>query len=78
MESQTGRRLLQPEGRGRVMKIDVDDALVTAAMAVAGLSTEDAVVEDALRRLIRLKREERTLALYGTVDWEGDLEESRL
>lgn len=60
------------------MKIDVDDALVTAAMAVAGLSTEDAVVEDALRRLIRLKREERTLALYGTVDWEGDLEESRL
>jgi Arc/MetJ family transcription regulator len=57
--------------------IDIDDALIAEAMAATGLSTKKAVVEEALRRLIRLKQEERTLALYGTVDWQGDLEESR-
>ena len=58
--------------------IDIDDRLVAEAMAVTGLSTKKAVVEEALRRLIRLKREEETLSLYGTVDWDGDLEQSRL
>lgn len=58
--------------------IDIDDRLVAEAMAVTGLSTKKAVVEEALRRLISLKREEETLSLYGTVDWDGDLEQSRL
>ncbi|WP_207461640.1 type II toxin-antitoxin system VapB family antitoxin [Azospirillum sp. SYSU D00513] len=57
--------------------IEIDDALIAEAMATTGLNTKKAVVEEALRRLIRLKQEERTLTLYGTVDWEGDLEESR-
>lgn len=57
--------------------IDIDDALIAEAMTATGLGTKKAVVEEALRRLIRLKHEERTLALYGTVDWHGDLEESR-
>jgi Arc/MetJ family transcription regulator len=48
--------------------IDIDDALIAEAMAATGLSTKKAVVEEALRRLIRLKQEERTLALYGTVE----------
>ena len=58
--------------------IDIDDHLVAEAMAITGIKTKKAVVEEALRRLIRLKREEETLALYGTVHWEGDLEQSRL
>ena len=58
--------------------IDIDDALIAEAMAATGLATKKAVVEEALRRLIRQKQEEQTLALYGTVDWEGDLEQSRL
>ncbi|MGF7211951.1 Arc/MetJ family transcription regulator [Skermanella aerolata] len=58
--------------------IDIDDALISEAMAASGLTTKKAVVEEALRRLVRQKQEEQTLALYGTVDWEGDLEQSRL
>jgi Arc/MetJ family transcription regulator len=58
--------------------IDIDDALIAEAMAASGLTTKKAVVEEALRRLVHQKQEEQTLALYGTVDWEGDLEQSRL
>ena len=57
--------------------IEIDDELIAEAMAVTGLRTKKAVVEEALRRLIRMKNEEQTLALYGTIDWQGDLEESR-
>jgi Arc/MetJ family transcription regulator len=57
--------------------IDIDDALIAEAMAMSGLMTKKAVVEEALRRLVRQKQQEQTLALYGTVDWEGDLEQSR-
>ena len=57
--------------------IDIDDALISEAMAASGLTTKKAVVEEGLRRLVRQKQEEQTLALYGTVDWEGDLEQSR-
>jgi Arc/MetJ family transcription regulator len=57
--------------------IYIDDALIAEAMAVSGLTTKEAVVEEALRRLIRQKQQEQTLALYGTVDWEGHLEQSR-
>jgi Arc/MetJ family transcription regulator len=58
--------------------IEIDDALIAEAMAATGLKTKKAIVEEALRRLIRLKAEERTLALYGTVDWQGDREQSRI
>src|SRR4051794_16651645 len=56
--------------------IDIDDALIAEAMAVSGLTTMRAVIEEALRRLVRQKQQEQTLALYGTVDWEGDLEQN--
>ena len=59
------------------MKIEVDNALIVEAIAASGLPDATAVVEEALRRLIRLRCEERTLALYGTVDWQGDLEQGR-
>ena len=58
--------------------IVIDDELMQKALAATGLKTKKAVVEEALRRLIRLKAEEETLRLYGTVNWEGDLERSRL
>ena len=58
--------------------IDIDDALIAKAMAASGLMTKKAVIEEALRRLVHQKQEEQTLELYGTVDWEGDLEQSRL
>ncbi len=57
--------------------IEIDDTLMADAMAVSGLSTKRAVVEEGLRLLITLKRQAEVAELFGTVRWEGDLEESR-
>lgn len=57
--------------------IDLDDALLAEAMAVSGLKTKKAIVEAALRQFIQHKHELETLSLFGTVDWEGDLDRSR-
>lgn len=57
--------------------IEIDDTLMADAMAVSGLSTKRAVVEEGLRLLITLKRQAEVSELFGTVRWEGDLEESR-
>lgn len=57
--------------------IDIDDDLMAEAMAATGLATKKAVVEEALRRLVRNERQKETLDLFGTVEWSGDLERSR-
>ena len=58
--------------------IDIDDKLLDEARAVTGLKTKKAVVDEALRRLVRCKRQiEAIKALKGTVEWEGDLHELR-
>lgn len=57
--------------------IEIDDTLMADAMAVSGLSTKRAVVEEGLRLLITLKRQAEVSELFGTVRWGGDLEESR-
>ncbi len=58
--------------------IDLDDGLLAEAMAISGLMTKKATVEAALRDFIRHKREVETLTLFGDVDWQGDLDASRL
>ena len=58
--------------------IDVNDALLAEAMQLSGLKTKKAVVEEALRQLIRLQRQAGIRSLRGKLKWEGDLEESRL
>jgi Arc/MetJ family transcription regulator len=58
-------------------KIVVDDELVAEAMRRTGIKTKRAVVEQALRTLIGLKRQEEILALRGKLHWEGDLDQMR-
>jgi Arc/MetJ family transcription regulator len=58
--------------------IVIDDQLMTEAMNASGHKTKRAVVEEALRLLIQLKRQEQILSLRGKLKWEGDLEASRL
>lgn len=58
--------------------VEIDDALLAEAMAATGCKSPKAVAEEALRRLIRFKAEERTLMFNGTVAWDGDIEQSRL
>lgn len=57
--------------------IELDDDLVKEAGELSGLSTKRAVVEEALRTMIRLKRQAKVKELFGKVQWEGDLDEMR-
>jgi len=57
--------------------IVLDDDLVTEAMRRTGIKTKRAVVEEALRKLIRLKRQEEIRSLRGKLHWEGDLDQMR-
>ena len=57
--------------------IDIDDQLLAEAQAVAGTATKKATVEHALRELVRRKGRQRVRELLGTVEWTGDLNESR-
>jgi Arc/MetJ family transcription regulator len=57
--------------------IEIDDDLMREALVASGLKTKRTAVEEGLRLLIRLKRQEQVRALLGQVRWEGDLAASR-
>ncbi len=57
--------------------IVIDNHLMQQALEATGLPTKRAVVEAALKLIVRLKAQERMRELRGRVAWEGDLEESR-
>jgi Arc/MetJ family transcription regulator len=51
----------------------IDDDLMAEALESTGLNTKKAVIEEALRTLVRLKKQEQVRALRGKLQWEGDL-----
>jgi Arc/MetJ family transcription regulator len=51
----------------------IDEQLMSEALASTGLRTKKAVIEEALRTLLRLKKQERVRALRGKLEWEGSL-----
>lgn len=53
--------------------IDIDNELIAEAMALGGMKTKRAAVEEALRTFIALKRELEIRDLRG-IGWDGDLE----
>jgi len=55
----------------------LDDELVAEAMRRTGLTTKRAVIEEALRTLVRLKAQESVRSLRGQLHWEGDLDAMR-
>ncbi|MGO4437499.1 type II toxin-antitoxin system VapB family antitoxin [Rhizobium sp. RAF56] len=57
--------------------IEIDDSLIAEAMAVTGLPTKKATVEEALRNLVRLNRQRKAIASIAGLGWEGDLDEMR-
>jgi Arc/MetJ family transcription regulator len=57
--------------------IEIDDKLMRAAQRATGLKTKRATVEEALKLLVRLRRQKEVDKLFGKLKWEGDLEESR-
>lgn len=57
--------------------IDLDDALIARAMAITGLSTKKATVEEALRRLIGADERRQAIEDMRGMGWEGDLDALR-
>lgn len=57
--------------------IEIDDQLMADARRLSGLPTKKAVVEEALKLLVRMKKQESIRELRGKVRWEGDLDAMR-
>ena len=57
--------------------IDIDDALLAEAQALSGKPTKKATVEEALRLLVRLRRQKEVDGAFGRYPWRGDLDKSR-
>jgi Arc/MetJ family transcription regulator len=57
--------------------IEIDDELLSQAMAAAGLPTKRATVEEGLRLLVRVRRQTQALEGLKGLGWEGNLDEMR-
>ena len=57
--------------------IVIDDQLMTDALEFSGLHTKREVVEEGLKILIKLKKQESTRGFRGKLKWDGDLDDMR-
>jgi Arc/MetJ family transcription regulator len=57
--------------------IDIDDALMEDAQKASGLATKKQTVEQALRLMIRLRRQRDVDSAFGKYRWRGNLARSR-
>lgn len=58
--------------------IVIDDQLLAEAQQATGIPTKKGVVEEGLKILLRLKKQESVRAKRGKLQWKGDLESMRL
>jgi Arc/MetJ family transcription regulator len=57
--------------------IEIDDELLSRAMAATGSSTKRATVEEGLRLLVRVGQQAEAFAELKGLGWEGDLDAMR-
>jgi Arc/MetJ family transcription regulator len=57
--------------------IEIDDALMAEAQKLSGQATKKQTVEQALRLMIRLTRQQEVGAAFGKYRWRGNLAQSR-
>lgn len=57
--------------------IVIDDAVMAEALRATGLRTKREAVEAGLRLLARRARQAAAADLFGTVDWQDDLDAER-
>ena len=57
--------------------IVIDDRLIAEAMRLSGARTKRQAVEDSLRLMVKLKRQEQVRQAHGRLKWTGDLEAMR-
>ncbi len=58
--------------------IVIDDQLITDVQKITGIKTKKGVVEEGLKLLLRLKRQEKVKSRRGKLKWTGNLETMRL
>lgn len=57
--------------------IVINEELMASALDISGLPTKKAVVEEALRLLVQIKKQQKLKALKGKLSWTGNLEKMR-
>ena len=57
--------------------IEIDDALMAEARSLSGTATKKQTVEQALRLMIRLRRQQQVDAAFGKYRWRGNLARGR-
>lgn len=57
--------------------IEIDDALMAEAQKASGHATKKATVEEALRLLLKLRKQQEVDQAFGRYRWRGDLARSR-
>jgi Arc/MetJ family transcription regulator len=57
--------------------IEIDDTLLAEARRVSGQSTKKGTVEEALKLLVRLRRQKEVDRAFGQYPWQGDLDKGR-
>ena len=57
--------------------IEIDDTLIAEAQKISGLRTKKATVEEALRLMVKLRRQKAADSAFGKYRWRGDLGRSR-
>jgi len=57
--------------------IEIDDKLMAQARKLCGHATKKEAVEQALRLMIRLRRQQDVKAAFGKYRWRGNLDRSR-
>ena len=57
--------------------IDIDDTLMAEAQKASGQNTKKQTVEEALRLLVRLRRQQEAGAAFGQFRWRGNIARSR-
>jgi len=55
----------------------LDEKLIDACMKATGMKTQKALIDHALRELLRHERQNKILELKGSINWEGHLDEWR-
>ena len=57
--------------------IEIDDALMAEAQKASGHATKKQTMEQALRLMVRLRRQQEADAPFGKFRWRGNLARSR-
>jgi Arc/MetJ family transcription regulator len=57
--------------------VELDENLVKDCIKATGIKTQKALIDHALRELLRHEKQSKILDLKGKIDWNGNLDEWR-